>query len=212
MEPSQIINKLEPYLSESRIIKLRETAKNRTHNIVTVLEKPYDGGNINAAMRSAEAFGFQDFHIISGPARLRPAGRTSAGAGKWLTIHKWQSTKECFESLKSDGFMIVGTSGEATKTIYDVDFNKKTAIVFGSEHAGLSEEADKLVDIHVKIPTVGMVESFNLSVAVALSLQTAFVSHGQEHADLTELQYSALLAEYYLKSVPNAQKILDSAL
>jgi len=211
MTPQQIIEKLEPYLGESRLLKLQQTAKMRTRNVVTVLEKPYDNGNVNAAMRSAEAFGFQDFHIIEGPKRLKPGGRTSAGAGKWLSINKWASTEDCFSALKGDGFMLVGTSGEATSTIHEVDFTQKIALVFGSEHAGLSSEADELVDLHVKIPTVGMVESFNLSVAVALSLQTAFVQRGDAHTDLSDEEYEKILADYYIKSVPNSQKILDSA-
>ena len=213
MNAKEIITKLEPYLSEARIEKLQNAAKNRSLNTVTVLEKPYDGGNINAAMRSAEAFGFQDFHIIEGPKRLRPSGRTSAGAGKWLSIHKWQTTKECFESLKNEGFILIGTSGEATKTIQDIDFSQKTALVFGSEHAGLSPEADEMVDYHIKLPTVGMVESFNLSVAVALSLQTAFnATINTQSRKLTHDQYNNILAEYYKRSVPNSQKILDSTL
>lgn len=208
MTSQEIIDKLEPYLSEARIEKLQTSAKLRTKKVVTVLEKPYDNGNINAAMRSAEAFGFQDFHIIEGPKRLRPTGRTSAGAGKWLSINKWQSTKDCFKELKQAGFTLIGLSGEAEETIQDVNFNHKTALVFGSEHSGLSPEADKLIDKHVKIPTVGMVESFNLSVAVALSLQTAFTKRGKKHSDLTNQQYLELLAEFYIRSVPNAQKIL----
>jgi tRNA (guanosine-2'-O-)-methyltransferase len=212
MTPKQIIETLEPYLSEARAEKLRSAVAARTRNVVTVLEKPYDVGNINAAMRSAEAFGFQDFHVIEGPKRLRPTGRTSAGAGKWLTIHKWTDTQNCFEELRKSGFKLIGTSGEATKTIHDIDFTNKTAVVFGSEHAGLSPEADELVDEHVKIPTVGMVESFNLSVAVALSLQTAFVQRGSKHADMTSEEIERLLAEYFKLSVPNAQKILDSSL
>jgi len=212
MNSQQIIKTLEPYLNEIRSTKLQQAAKLRTKSVVTVLEKPYDGGNINAAMRSAEAFGFQDFHIIEGPKRMKHTGRTSAGAGKWLTIHKWKSTQDCFVELKEAEFTIVGTSSEAKTTIHEVDFTKRTAIVFGSEHGGLSPEADKLVDLHVKIPTVGMVESFNLSVAVALSLQTAFVQRGEEHADLTEDDYLKLLAEYYIKSVPNSKQILNSTL
>ena len=55
----------------------------------------------------------------------------------------------------------------------DIDYCQKTAILFGAELFGVSEEAAALADAHVSIPMQGMVESYNVSVAAAIVLTEA---------------------------------------
>lgn len=213
MDNEEIIKVLSSHMTNERFERLAEIVKHRTRHVCTVLEKPYDGGNINAAMRSSEAFGFQDFHVIEGPRRLRPTGRTSAGAGKWLSVTKWDNTKECIDNLKKNGCKIIATDGSATKSIDDISFKNKTAIVFGSEHAGISDEMKKSADELISLPIVGMVESYNLSVAVALSLYTAFNKiKDAPGIVLSEDEQQELLAEFCKISVPHSSEILDSCL
>ena len=208
LKNNQVIKLLEPHLTDARIERLRKSLENRTRHIVTVLEKPYDGGNINAAMRSAEAFGFHDFHIIEGPKHHRPTGRTSAGAGKWLNTINHEATKQCLSSLRNDGYRLIATSGEAEKLVGEVDFDQKTALIFGSEHPGISNDVTDMADEVVRLPIVGMVESYNLSVAVALSLYTAFNQIKELDVGLSKSEKEELLAEFYRRSVPNSDKIL----
>ncbi len=211
MKPEEIIKALKPHLTEDRIKRLRDSVGSRTKHITTVLEKPYDGGNINAAMRSAEAFGFQDFHIINGPRHHKPTGRTSAGAGKWLSTHNHLGTMDCLESLKKAGYSIVSTSGEADKFIDEINFSTKTALVFGSEHAGISNELKDNSDEIVKLPIVGMVESYNLSVAVALCLFAAYNKTRELDISLDTSEQLELLADFYQRSVPHSKRILQHA-
>jgi tRNA C32,U32 (ribose-2'-O)-methylase TrmJ len=61
-----------------------------------------------------------------------------------------------------------------TVSLYEIDFTKSVALVFGNEHEGVSEEITKLVDGSFIIPQVGIIQSLNISVACAVSIYEAF--------------------------------------
>lgn len=54
-----------------------------------------------------------------------------------------------------------------------MDLTGKTAIVFGNEHRGISEEASDLADERFLIPMYGMVQSLNVSVSAAVTIYEA---------------------------------------
>ena len=87
----------------------------------------------------------------------------------------------------------------------EIDWNEKTVLLFGNEHAGVSEEAKELADQRLMIPMYGFVESFNISVAAAMALKHACdsreKSRGGKRGDLTEEQQNILQAVYYLKHI-----------
>lgn len=86
---------------------------------------------------------------------------------------------------------------ESSESITDVDWTIPTAVVFGNEHKGVSEEALRLADLNIIIPMSGMVESFNISVAAALTLFHVArdrVRRMGSHGDLTEEQVMTLQA------------------
>ena len=86
---------------------------------------------------------------------------------------------------------------ESSESITDVDWTIPTAVVFGNEHRGVSEEALRLSDLNIIIPMSGMVESFNISVAAALTLfhvSRDRIRRMGSHGDLTEEQATILQA------------------
>jgi tRNA (guanosine-2'-O-)-methyltransferase len=101
--------------------------------------------------------------------------RSSSSAAKWLTIHQFTDTKECFDALreKFDKIYTTHLSSNAVG-LYELDFNQRVALVFGNEHGGLSEETIALSDGNFIIPQVGIIKSLNISVACAVSVYEAF--------------------------------------
>lgn len=92
---------------------------------------------------------------------------------------------------------------ESSESIIDVDWTIPTAVVFGNEHRGVSQEALRLSDLNVIIPMSGMVESFNISVAAALTLfhvSRDRIRRMGSHGDLTEEQVMILQAVTLNKS------------
>jgi len=59
------------------------------------------------------------------------------------------------------------------KSLYDLDLTKKTAIVIGNEHSGVSDEVKSLSDKNFLIPMFGMIQSLNVSVAAAVCVYEA---------------------------------------
>jgi 23S rRNA (guanosine2251-2'-O)-methyltransferase len=72
--------------------------------------------------------------------------------------------------MKERGIQIVGTSDDATQTLYDVDLTGPVALVLGAEGAGMRQLTRKTCDTLVRIPMAGAVESLNVSVAAAVCL------------------------------------------
>ncbi len=74
-------------LTENRIERFREVACKRTDEIVVVLENIYDSHNINAVLRSCDAFGIQNVFIIMPEGfSFKYNPKITISAHKWLDI------------------------------------------------------------------------------------------------------------------------------
>jgi tRNA (guanosine-2'-O-)-methyltransferase len=116
--------------------------------------------------------------------------RSSAGAEKWVEVHRWDTTKECLMAIKQAGYKILVTSlSETSKPLTDFDWSQPTAVVFGNEKDGVSDLALEMADASICIPMVGFVESYNISVANALVLYHAYMDRTArgKHGDMTEV-------------------------
>lgn len=132
-----IIERLSPFLTEHRKETLLDVISKRSFQMVTVLENIYDRGNVSAVMRSADAFGFMQLHLVDQPGtKFKAANRVSKGTEKWLDVHLHSSPKQAVSELKSKGYQIYATDLDTTNTIDSIDFSKPTAIVLGNEKDG----------------------------------------------------------------------------
>lgn len=214
LTPDLVVDRLRPYLTEQRIKRIQEVVSRRSRNVVTVIEGLINLGNVSAVMRSAEALGFYDFHIVEGDhTRFKNSARTSQGAEKWLNVSRWPTPVACASTLKARGYTLVATHLDETSVPIDtIDFTQPIALVFGNEQGGVSHEMLALADHRCIIPMAGFVESFNISVAAAVGLYHAYhdrMTRQGFHGDLTEAEQTALTAEYYRRSVKHADEILQ---
>jgi len=208
----QIIEQLLPHIRSERWERIEEVVAKRTLKVIPVLENIYDRGNTSAVMRSAEAFGYSEFHIIENPeTRFKTANRVTRGTDKWLDIYKFHSTKECVAGLKQRGFKIYATHLKATTSIDALDFSQAVAVVLGNEKNGISEEMAASCDGTFKVPMYGFAQSFNISVAAALCFYRIHQMREQQlgpQGDLDEHGKRSLLAWYLFKTIGQADKIL----
>ncbi|KAF5725386.1 hypothetical protein HS088_TW23G00108 [Tripterygium wilfordii] len=207
---SEVLEAVEPLIMDVRKERFRSVVKNRTYSVCLVVEGLADFGNVSAVFRSADALGFQSVHVVScdSSKRYRDNRHVSMGAEKWLDIELWDSTKECFETLKSRGYRIATTHlGMDAVSVYEMDWSCPTAIVVGNENRGISDEALKLSDLHCSIPMKGMVDSFNVSVAAGILMHHAVCDRTSRlgcHGDLTSEERQILLAEFSLRHSKSA--------
>jgi tRNA (guanosine-2'-O-)-methyltransferase len=151
--------------------------RRRQPDLTVVLENVHDPHNVSSVLRTCDAVGVLGVHIIytDEEAPTRPFARTtSASATKWIETTRYASVEECYGALRQQGFTILATAFETdAQDLYEIDLCRPTALVFGNEMRGVSEEAVAKADGHVLIPMLGMVQSLNISVACAVTLYEA---------------------------------------
>jgi len=164
-------------MTEERRSRLSSVLQKRQADLTVVLENVFDPHNISAVMRTCDAVGVQEIYILNTkiPRHKKWGAKSSSSAAKWLSIHQFDDTEECFSSLRKRYSNILTTylEGDAVN-LYEMDLTKSTALVFGNEHSGVSEEVRALADGNFAIPQVGVIRSLNISVACAVSLYEAF--------------------------------------
>lgn len=148
----------------------------RTKHVTVVLENVYQEHNASAVLRSCDCFGIQELHVIEKDNQYKVQRDIALGAGRWVDMYNYnrgqEVTKDCISKLKNSGYRIIATSPHAEKTINDIELDQPMAFVFGTERRGISPEVETLADEFVKIPMYGFTESFNISVSVAIVLNT----------------------------------------
>jgi tRNA (guanosine-2'-O-)-methyltransferase len=163
-------------ITDRRLRRMREVLERRQPDLTVVIEDVHDPHNISAVLRSCDAVGVLRVHTIY-TEEERPEGfarTSSASAAKWVDAVHHDSVDACYAALRSEGFAIVATAVRADSTdLYDLDLARPTALVFGNEQRGASDEAVAGADALCVIPMMGMVQSLNISVACAVTLYEA---------------------------------------
>lgn len=200
------------FVLPERRARIEAVVANRTRTLTVVMEAFCDPQNVNAVLRTCEAFGVQTLHAVEGP--MKPYDRNkkiSQNADKWLDVRRWSSTTECLSHLRAEGFAIYATHlGERSRPMAGLSFAGKVALVFGNEQRGVSDEALALADACYAIPMRGFVQSLNVSVAAAISLAHAVERREAErgrHGDLPEGEAQALRERFYLLAVKQRSRI-----
>jgi tRNA (guanosine-2'-O-)-methyltransferase len=166
---------LSNYVSDNKKQLFDKIIQYRTRHITVVLEDIYQPHNASAVLRSCDCFGIQDVHIIENRNIYEVNPDVALGSSKWLNLIKYNenesNTLDAFNKLREKGYRIVATTPHKNDTLLDdLDIDRKTALVFGTELKGLSDIALENADAFVKIPMYGFTESFNISVSAAIIL------------------------------------------
>lgn len=211
---SDIIDILDPLISEERKDRIRNVIDHRCFDILPVIERPHDWGNVAAVCRSADAMGFGALHIIRDASNdaYKQSTRTSGGADKWLdiqlhTVRNSNETQDCLMDFKKRGFKIVatclGTEKKQARAPDAIDWTQPTVVIFGNELDGISKETVEMSDEICEIPIDGFVESYNISVAASLIFWEARRMRLEKrgvHGDLSVKEKNILQAIFYLRN------------
>ncbi len=173
----QLLSYLQEFITPNKKSKFDALILQRTRHLTIVLEDIYQPHNASAVLRSCDCFGIQDVHIIENMNKYEVNPDVALGSSKWLNLIRYRetenNTESCLKKLKSNGYRIIATTPHENDFIPDtLPLEQKTALIFGTELAGLSQVALDLADGYVRIPMYGFTESFNISVSAALLLYT----------------------------------------
>ncbi len=167
---------LVPYIGVASIPTERsvdEYKKEKTSDLLIVLDHVVDHGNIGTIIRTASAFGVRSLASTSPELDIYYKKIITASRGKVFDVQfqPFPSGAAAIKTLKQKGYQIVATSPyardiQALATLQ----SKPIALVVGNETEGITDEILQLADVVVQIPMGGPVESLNVGVATGISL------------------------------------------
>lgn len=205
-----LLEYLEGFISENRKKRFLDVLKNRTNHFTIAIEDVFQLHNTSAVMRSCEVFGIQNLHVIEQRYGKEIDKKIAMGAEKWVDITTYDSRKTCIKKLKEAGYQIIATTPHNESCMLDkFDISKKSAIFFGTEIDGLSDEVLQQADGFIKIPMVGFTESLNVSVSAALVIQDITNRLRQSEIDwqLTEDEILNKRLDWARKSIKNLESV-----
>jgi len=150
--------------------RIEATLAARLGSVVVVAEAVRRRHNVSAILRSCEAFGVHEVHLVT--AGFRPVPGASRAAERWVDLQIRPTTAASLDELKARGFSIwVADFLPEARTPETVPVDRPIALVFGSEVRGVSPEARARADGAVMIPMVGLTRSLNVSVSAAILIR-----------------------------------------
>jgi tRNA (guanosine-2'-O-)-methyltransferase len=209
--PEDVIAALQPTVAPMRVARIEAVAAARLGGVAVVLEDLHDPHNGGAALRSCEAMGVLEVHVVQNRDRFRVSPKVTQGCDKWLQVSEHQSTADCIAGLRRRGFRVYAAVPGAARPLEALSPLAPAAFLMGNEHFGLSAEARALCDEEFAIPLYGFSESVNLSVATALIVYTHTtrrrVALGTP-GDLDPARLTELRARYYARDIRGAAAIV----
>jgi 23S rRNA (guanosine2251-2'-O)-methyltransferase len=148
--------------------------------LLLVLDGVTDPHNLGACLRVADGAGA---HAVIAP-KDHAAGlnatvsKVASGAADTVPYFMVTNLARTLNELKERNIWVIGTAGEAEKSIYQVDLKGPTALVLGAEGPGMRQLTRKTCDELVHIPMRGAVDSLNVSVASGVCLYEALRQRG----------------------------------
>ncbi|WP_407403437.1 TrmH family RNA methyltransferase [Chryseobacterium sp.] len=148
-----------------------QPSKNSTIIIVEGVEKP---GNLGAIIRSCEAFGIDALIIADAKTDFYNPNVIRSSVGCLFGMNVYQAeNQDTLKFLQDNDYNIYTTiMDESSEMIQIRDFTTKSAVLFGTEHSGLSDFWYGKGE-NTLIPMVGSIDSLNLSNAVAITCYEA---------------------------------------
>lgn len=158
-------------IKEPRRQKMQAVAAKRSHHIRLALQDVHDPHNIGACLRSAEGLGIQNVDFINFYQKFTKPSKVSRGSFQWMDLLRFKDAELYRQGLRERGYRIAAAYPSGTDYALDeLPIEEPLVVLFGNEKQGLHESWAEHVDYRFSIPMVGFVESFNISVSVALSL------------------------------------------
>ncbi|MBK8338814.1 MAG: RNA methyltransferase [Flavobacteriales bacterium] len=219
MDDHTLYERLSAFVTPARRSLFDRIAPERTAHITVVLEDVFQSHNASAVLRTCDLLGVQHVHAISTRNRFATNPEIALGSEKWITVHHHagpDAVPSAVEALRAKGYRLIATLPRAdAHTPEDVPIDAPLAFCFGTELEGLSDDLASRCDGALRIPMFGFTESYNISVAAAITLytvmrklRTSSIAHRMNEDDLLALKLRWLRASVH-DSASIEQRIIE---
>lgn len=203
---------LKQFLTDERLAKIEFYAAESSDFVLPVVEDVYQFRNAAAIVRSVEACGFHKIAAMEKQNVFDPNWRVTKGADTWVEVDKIPHSLDALQKIKEQGYRIVAVSPEKNATMLpDYQITEPTALVFGTEKEGVTQEILDFADETLAIPMYGFTQSFNVSVAAAIcfyELKQKLIASGVEYK-LNEEKLLRLKIRWAVNSIRSGGEILE---
>lgn len=169
------VKSLDELLEQLEAANAGKPLAQRDPPLILVLDGVTDPHNLGACLRVADGAGV---HAVIAP-KDHAAGinatvaKVASGAAETVPYFMVTNLARTLGELKERNIWIIGTSDQASQTLYQADLKGAVALVLGAEGDGMRALTAKTCDALVSIPMRGAVESLNVSVASGICLYEA---------------------------------------
>ena len=200
----RVVAGLMPFLSEARVRSIERVVAARLSSIHVAVERPEDPYNAAALVRTAEAFGILNVHVVGAEHGTLHARRTTQGSFNWLHTRHHVEFADLLSDLRQANVRVYGAQMHGSYAVDDLPVDAPFCLLFGNEATGLSDSALAACDLRFRVPMVGMSESLNLSVSAAIAMYVTSAALRRRIGAESDLSPEAALRErarYYARSV-----------
>jgi 23S rRNA (guanosine2251-2'-O)-methyltransferase len=143
--------------------------------LVLALDGVQDPHNLGACLRTADACGV--LAVVVPRDRAAPlnatARKVAAGAAENTPVVTVTNLARTLSLLKDAGLWVVGADADGSHAAREVDLTGPRVLVLGAEGTGLRQLTRQRCDWLARLPSLGAVESLNVSVATGMLLYEA---------------------------------------
>ncbi|MBE6237371.1 MAG: RNA methyltransferase [Bacteroidales bacterium] len=143
--------------------------------LVLVLDNIRSAHNVGSAFRTADSFKVDKVYLC-GICAVPPSAeihKSALGAEDSVSWEHSADTMDVVRRLKSEGYTIVSAEQAVDSVMLDAfvpSAEKKYAVIFGNEVAGVAQNVVDASDIVLEIPQYGTKHSLNVSVSIGVIL------------------------------------------
>ncbi len=182
-----------------------EIIAQRLDAVSVLLDAPHDPHNGAAILRSADAFGVQQVHVVPREEEFQVSAGVAKGTERWVDVVEHPDPTTASRRLLDAGYELVATHPAGELLPADLRRIERVCLVLGNEHDGICAPLRAVVGRSVRIPMRGFVESLNVSVSAAILLHAA--TEGRA-GDLDPNRRRELYAQGLYRTVTRAAEIL----
>jgi len=181
-------------MTPARLEKYKTTLARRQLDLTIITDQVNKAQNVAALIRTCDAVGIHNAHVVTPAEGFREHKRTARGSQQWVNVVAHENITSALTAAKGQGMQLVCAHfSDQAVDFRGLDYTQPTALILGAEMHGVSAEAVAACDHQVVIPMLGMVHSFNVSVAAAIILLEAQrqrdLSGGYNRPQLTGMDY-----------------------
>lgn len=143
---------------------------------ILLLNKIMDPGNMGTMIRTAEAAGFSHIVLDKGCVDIYNPKVVRSTMSSLFRVHIYQQENLCgvIDALRPKYQIYAAAYDESAVSVFQMQFDKKSAIIIGNEANGIEQAVLEKADQVVYIPMRGSIESLNASVSAAVLMYEYF--------------------------------------